>query len=130
MFILSTIILIIVNLIEAKLQSIILKEFTEYVPENKEMQNKYHFWFSVYYAAFVVALILVGHMSLLIIPIAMFSRKLFFQEGLNYFRKLPFGYLSDRGIDKITKNIFGEEGGKLVAALCIFIIALCVFLQN
>jgi hypothetical protein len=126
MFIISVVILIILNVIEAKLQSVIIKEFTEFVPPDKKMQNVYHNWFSIYYSAFVIALILVGHLPLIIIPIAFFSRRLFFQELLNIFRGLKFGYLSDRGMDKIEQNILGKNAGKINAILCVIIIAACI----
>lgn len=125
------ILFIVLNIVEAKLQSVILKDYTKYVPPNIEDQRRYHLWFVIYYLAIIIPIIIIASLSigwigLILIPTSLLTRRLFFQETLNIFRGLKFGYLSDRGIDKIEKNIFGKDAGKINAVLCLVGILLSI----
>lgn len=113
MFIVTQFLVVILNIIEAKLEKVIIGLKKPNVNDKAE-----HRWSAIYYVflCFILTLLV---KNWVLFPLLLINRRIFFQEGLNFFRKKGWFYLADHGMDKIQKNLLGSKAGVIGFIICV-----------
>jgi hypothetical protein len=135
LFILTLIANIILDIIEAKLETFVIDLKDPSLPNYNELNTKEHKWSAIYVVSYALILTTImiffgGWTWLLLFPTLILARRLFFQESLNLMRGKGLGYMSDRGIDGWMKKKFGEHAGAVNGLICLMGITIFMILQN
>lgn len=94
--------IIVLNLTEALHDHSVIK--AQDPNADPKLVNDWHRESALYY--FVVSILLMIATSIILLPYALISRRVFMDIPLNLMRKKPWNYLSDRGIDGFMKKYF------------------------
>ena len=119
--------LAILFILEAWLETTIIKLKNPLLPDYKELNNQEHLRSFLFAGFLILGTSFIGkHLEL--IPSLIISRRLFFDYFLKILRKRPFKNIEGTGpIDNTLRKIFGKEGA-WIECLTIIVIKL-VYLQ-
>jgi hypothetical protein len=135
------ILFVIVNIFEARLESIIILLKDPKAPNYVELNRKEHFWSAAYYASIValvtgISILYIGFTWKVIPTVAslLISRRIFFEYGLKLFRKGKKirDIEGDQAIDQLMRSIFGSRGGykELFLMVILQVILFYIILKN
>lgn len=124
MLLLIQVLFTVLNLIEAKLESIVIALKDPTLPNYPSLDKQEHLWSAIYYCGVVGIVTLISYISnqWVLIPLLLANRRLFFQESLNVFRRKGLFYLSDKGLDGWMKRNLGKKAGIVNDLISIVII--------
>ena len=124
MLIVTQLLFTLLNLVEAKLESIVIALKDPKLSNYTELNRQEHTWSAIYYSVIVGIVVTLSYITdrWSLVPLLLANRRLFFQEGLNYFRGIGFFKLSNNGLDGYMKRLFGKNAGLINTVLCIILI--------
>lgn len=127
---------VVINVIEAKLESYVIALKNPALPNYAELNRREHQWSAVYYGAIVLAVSVVAYklvgLSWTVIPV-MFSllinRRIFFDYALKLFRKKPIKAIEgDQPLDVTVRKVLGANGGYMELLLLVALLTALLFI--
>ena len=119
MYLLIFILFSIINVIEAKLESIVIALKNPALPNYADLNRREHRWSAIYYLGVValvtgVSILAVGF-TWAAVPVVfslLVNRRVFFEYALKLFRKKPIKAIEgDQPLDVAVRKVLGANGG-------------------